>query len=98
MTKKYYLIETQSSFTLQYLVCTEKENKNGRIQHLVDDSKLNEVSQLYLGEKIVGVKEFSEKELHEKYDGDPNIFGEILDHVNDIDQDVVEMLSDEEQL
>jgi len=95
---KYYLVESQSQFVLRYLVATNNENTNGRIQHLIDQSKLSEFSQNFLGEKIIGVEELSLVQLRERFKDDPMIFGDITDHVNEIDAEQLELLPDEEQL
>jgi hypothetical protein len=101
MAKKYYLIQTQSAFKIQYAVATETDPQNGHLQALVDDGTLHEVSQNFLGEKIVGMQELTQDELFAKI---AEQFPEIEDAphnmkislINEIDQPDTEMLTDEE--
>jgi hypothetical protein len=99
--KQLYLIETTSSFKIAYVVQTDKEPKNGRLQHIIDDGQLSEINQQFLGEKIVGIKPITKAEYLTRVQ---EIFPESeesplevkLAMVNDIDLETVEMLSDDD--
>jgi len=101
MTKKYFVIETQSTFQIRYAICTEQEPANGRFQHLIDDGNIKDFSQHFLGEKIVGVQEMKEDDLIAYVARDfPDLVllprNVQLTLVNQIDQESVEMLTTEE--
>jgi len=55
--KKTYLIETMSTYRMRYRVMTDKDISNGDFQDIIDEGNLPDVSQDFLGEKVIGVTE-----------------------------------------
>jgi hypothetical protein len=55
--KKSYVVETVSTFKMKYVVQTDKEIKQTELQRLIDESRVPELDQVFLGEKITGVYE-----------------------------------------
>ncbi len=101
MNKYLYIVETSSVFKITYAVTTEKELKNGRLQHIINEGKLNEMSQEFLGENIVGVVPLNKEQFINKVE---TIYPEAaespeevkLSMINDIDGEVIEMLGEDE--
>jgi hypothetical protein len=55
--KKSYVVETVSTFKMKYVVQTDKEIKQTELQRLIDEGRVPELDQVFLGERITGVYE-----------------------------------------